>query len=339
MKDKRFLITGGAGFIGSNYIIYLLEKFSDIKIVNLDKLTYAGELSNLKQIQNNSNYEFVKGDICDKEIVNQLFSKYNFNGVIHFAAESHVDNSIKNPDAFINTNVYGTFNLLNTAKNHWMHEPFLFKKGCENNRFHHISTDEVYGSLDKVGLFTEETPYAPNSPYSASKASSDFIVRSYYHTYGMNVVTTNCSNNYGPRQHDEKLIPTIIRKAISGEDIPIYGKGNNIRDWLYVEDHCNGIDLVFFNGKSGETYNIGGKNERDNLYIANKICEILDEIRPKENKYSQQITFVKDRPGHDFRYAIDASKIENKIGWKAKENFESGILKTIKWYLNKYEKR
>ncbi|MEF3078233.1 dTDP-glucose 4,6-dehydratase [Winogradskyella poriferorum] len=339
MKDKRFLITGGAGFIGSNYIIYLLEKFSDIKIVNLDKLTYAGELSNLKQIQNNSNYEFVKGDICDKELVNQLFSKYNFNGVIHFAAESHVDNSIKNPDDFINTNVYGTFNLLNTAKNHWMHEPFLFKKGCENNRFHHISTDEVYGSLDKVGLFTEETSYAPNSPYSASKASSDFIVRSYYHTYGMNVVTTNCSNNYGPRQNDEKLIPTIIRKAISGEDIPIYGKGNNIRDWLYVEDHCNGIDLVFSNGKSGETYNIGGKNERDNLYIANKICEILDEIRPKGSKYSQQITFVKDRPGHDFRYAIDASKIENKIGWKAKENFESGILKTINWYLNKYENR
>lgn len=339
MKDKRFLITGGAGFIGSNYIIYLLEKFSDIKVVNLDKLTYAGELSNLKQVQNNSRYEFVKGDICDKELVNQLFSKYNFNGVIHFAAESHVDNSIKNPDAFINTNVYGSFNLLNTAKNHWMHEPFLFKKGCENNRFHHISTDEVYGSLDKVGLFTEETPYAPNSPYSASKASSDFIVRSYYHTYGMNVITTNCSNNYGPRQHDEKLIPTIIRKAISGEDIPIYGKGNNIRDWLYVEDHCNGIDLVFSNGKSGETYNIGGKNERDNLYIANKICEILDEIRPKESKYSQQIVFVKDRPGHDFRYAIDASKIENKIGWKAKENFESGILKTINWYLNKYENR
>ncbi|MBL85427.1 MAG: dTDP-glucose 4,6-dehydratase [Winogradskyella sp.] len=339
MKDKRFLITGGAGFIGSNYIIYLLENYSDIKIVNLDKLTYAGELSNLKQIQNNSRYEFVKGDICDKELVNQLFSKYNFNGVIHFAAESHVDNSIKNPDAFINTNVYGTFNLLNTAKNHWMYDPFLFKKGCENNRFHHISTDEVYGSLGKVGLFTEETPYAPNSPYSASKASSDFIVRSYYHTYGMNVVTTNCSNNYGPRQHDEKLIPTIIRKAIIGEDIPIYGKGNNIRDWLYVEDHCNGIDLVFSNGKSGETYNIGGKNERDNLYIANKICEILDEIRPKGSKYSQQITFVKDRPGHDFRYAIDASKIENKIGWKAKENFESGILKTINWYLNKYENR
>ena len=339
MKDKRFLITGGAGFIGSNYIIYLLENYSDIKIVNLDKLTYAGELSNLKQIQNNSRYEFVKGDICDKELVNQLFSKYNFNGVIHFAAESHVDNSIKNPDAFINTNVYGTFNLLNTAKNYWMYEPFLFKKGCENNRFHHISTDEVYGSLDKTGLFTEETPYAPNSPYSASKASSDFIVRSYYHTYGMNVVTTNCSNNYGPRQHDEKLIPTIIRKAIRGEDIPIYGKGNNIRDWLYVEDHCKGIDLVFSNGKSGETYNIGGKNERDNLYIANKICEILDEIRPKGSKYSQQITFVKDRPGHDFRYAIDASKIENKIGWKAKENFESGILKTINWYLNKYEKR
>lgn len=338
MKDKTtLLITGGAGFIGSNYITYLFKKYLDIKIVNLDKLTYAGKLSNLDQIQDNSNYKFVKGDICNTELVQSLFEEHEFTGVIHFAAESHVDNSIKNPDAFINTNVYGTFNLLNVAKNHWMSEPFLFNKGCENNRFHHISTDEVYGTLGKEGLFLEETPYAPNSPYSASKASSDFIVRSYFHTYGMNVVTTNCSNNYGPRQHDEKLIPTIIRKAIKGENIPIYGDGKNIRDWLYVIDHCEGIDITFQKGKAGETYNIGGKNERDNLYIANKICQTLDEIRPKATKYSEQITFVRDRPGHDFRYAIDASKIEKELGWKAKENFETGILKTIEWYLNEHE--
>lgn len=338
MKGKTtLLITGGAGFIGSNYITYLFKKYLDIKIVNLDKLTYAGKLSNLDQIQDNSNYKFVKGDICNTELVQSLFEEHEFTGVIHFAAESHVDNSIKNPDAFINTNVYGTFNLLNVAKNHWMSEPFLFNKGCENNRFHHISTDEVYGTLGKEGLFLEETPYAPNSPYSASKASSDFIVRSYFHTYGMNVVTTNCSNNYGPRQHDEKLIPTIIRKAIKGENIPIYGDGKNIRDWLYVIDHCEGIDITFQKGKAGETYNIGGKNERDNLYIANKICQTLDEIRPKATKYSEQITFVRDRPGHDFRYAIDASKIEKELGWKAKENFETGILKTIEWYLNEHE--
>lgn len=337
MKDKSFLITGGAGFIGSNYIIYLLEKYSNIKIINLDKLTYAGELSNLKHIKDNLNYKFIKGDICDSNLVAELFSTYNFNGVIHFAAESHVDNSIKNPDAFINTNVYGTFNLINIAKHYWMDSPFHPKKGLENNRFLNISTDEVYGTLGQKGLFTEKTPYAPNSPYSASKASSDFIIRSYYHTYGMNVVTTNCSNNYGPRQHDEKLIPTIIRKAISGSEIPIYGDGKNIRDWLYVKDHCKGIELAFQNGISGETYNIGGGNERNNLYIAHKICEILDEKRPKNVSYKEQITFVKDRPGHDFRYAIDASKIENELGWMANENFETGILKTVEWYLNKYE--
>ena len=335
---KSVLITGGAGFIGSNFIIYLLENNNNINVVNLDKLTYAGELSNLETIENNKNYTFVKGDICDVKLVKDLFKTYNFKSVIHFAAESHVDNSIKTPDAFINTNIYGTFNVLNIAKNYWMDGPFLFKEGFENNRFHHISTDEVYGSLGKTDLFTEQTPYAPNSPYSASKASSDFIVRSYFHTYGMNVVTTNCSNNYGPRQHNEKLIPTIIRKALNNEDIPIYGDGKNIRDWLYVADHCKGIDLVFQKGKSGETYNIGGKNERDNLYIAHKICDILDELRPKEISYSEQIKFVKDRPGHDFRYAIDATKIENQLGWHANENFETGIVKTIKWYLKKYNK-
>ena len=335
--NKKILITGGAGFIGSNFIHFFLKKYKNLEIVNLDKLTYAGDLTNLENLESNNNYTFIKGDICDRNLVRDLFDKHDFFSVIHFAAESHVDNSIKNPDAFINTNVNGTFNILNTAKDHWMDAPFSFKKGSENNRFHHISTDEVYGTLGSFGLFTEETPYAPNSPYSASKASSDFIVRSYFHTYGMNVVTTNCSNNYGPRQHDEKLIPTVIRKALKNEKIPIYGDGKNIRDWLFVEDHCKGIDLVFQNGAAGETYNIGGKNERDNLYIAGKICEILDELVPKSNSYSEQIEFVKDRPGHDFRYAIDASKIENHLGWKANEDFESGIYKTIEWYLLKYK--
>ena len=336
--NKIVLITGGAGFIGSNFIYYFLEKYKNTSVVNLDKLTYAGELSNLKDVEDDNNYTFIKGDICDSALVEELFKKYQFTDVIHFAAESHVDNSIENPDTFINTNVYGTFNLLNTAKNNWMEAPFQFKEGCESNRFHHISTDEVYGTLGETGLFTEDTPYAPNSPYSASKASSDFIVRSYFHTYGMNVVTTNCSNNYGPKQHDEKLIPTIIRKALNNEPIPIYGDGKNVRDWLYVEDHCKGIDLAFQKGKAGETYNIGGKNERNNLYIAHKICDILDELNPRDNSYSKLITFVKDRAGHDFRYAIDASKIEKDLGWKADENFESGILKTVEWYLNKYNK-
>ena len=333
---QTILITGGAGFIGSNFITYFIENNKEIHVVNLDLLTYAGNLEHLKELDNHPRYTFFEGDICKRDLVENLFKEYNFSGVIHFAAESHVDNSIKNPDAFVKTNVFGTFTLLDVAKNYWMNAPFEYKEGYENARFHHISTDEVYGTLGAKGLFTETTPYAPNSPYSASKASSDFLIRSYFHTYGMNVVTTNCSNNYGPKQHDEKLIPTIIRKAISGENIPIYGDGKNIRDWLYVLDHCTGIELVYKNGKFGETYNIGGKNERNNLYIANKICEILDEIYPKKNSYKNQISFVKDRPGHDFRYAIDASKVENELGWKAAENFESGILKTIQWYLKKY---
>ncbi|MCB0447650.1 MAG: dTDP-glucose 4,6-dehydratase [Gelidibacter sp.] len=334
--NETVLITGGAGFIGSNFIVYLLEQRPNIQIINLDKLTYAGELSNLKEVQDNKNYTFIEGDICDRKLIEKLFNTYNFEGVIHFAAESHVDNSIKNPAEFINTNVFGTFNLLDVAKMHWMAQPHQPKEEFKNHRFHHISTDEVYGTLGETGLFTETTPYAPNSPYSASKASSDFIVRSYFHTYGLNVVTTNCSNNYGPKQHDEKLIPTIIRKAISGEQIPIYGDGKNIRDWLYVLDHCKGIHLAYRKGVAGETYNIGGKNERNNLYIANTICDILDDIKPKQKSYKEQISFVKDRPGHDFRYAIDASKIENELGWKADENFETGIKKTVEWYINKY---
>jgi len=332
------LITGGAGFIGSNFVPYFLETNKDLKVVNIDSLTYAGDLENLKEVENNSNYTFVKGDICDRQLIESLFEEHNFKGVIHFAAESHVDNSISNPDAFIKTNIFGTFNLLDVAKKHWMKGPNEIKSGYENCRFHHISTDEVYGTLGETGLFTEQTPYAPNSPYSASKASSDFIIRSYFHTYGMNVVTTNCSNNYGPKQHDEKLIPTIIRKAINGQLIPIYGDGKNVRDWLYVLDHCKGIDLVYKKGKSGETYNIGGNNERDNMYIVNTICDILDNLLPKDESYKKLISFVTDRPGHDFRYAIDASKIENELGWKANENFESGIKKTISWYLDKYKK-
>ncbi|AOW17497.1 dTDP-glucose 4,6-dehydratase [Polaribacter vadi] len=332
---QKILITGGAGFIGANFIPYFLKNNSDHYIVNLDLLTYAGDLQNLEEVENNEHYNFVKGDICNRKLVEDLFKEHQFNGVIHFAAESHVDNSIKNPDAFIKTNINGTFTVLDVAKKHWLDSSNNYKEAFKNARFHHISTDEVYGTLGEEGLFTEETLYAPNSPYSASKASSDFLVRSYFHTYGLNVITTNCSNNYGPKQHQEKLIPTIIGKAIAGEDIPIYGDGKNIRDWLYVLDHCNAIELAFKKGKAGETYNVGGNNEHTNLFIANSICAILDKVYPKKNSYKQQITFVKDRLGHDFRYAIDASKIERELGWKANENFQSGIEKTIHWYLKK----
>ncbi len=338
---ETILITGGAGFIGSNFIPYFLEKYPEYNIVNLDALTYAGNLENLKEVENNSRYKFIKGNICNRELIEYIFSEYNIRGVIHFAAESHVDNSIKNPEVFIETNVNGTYTLIDVAKNYWIKEPFKYKDEYKNCRFHHISTDEVYGTLpdNPNTLFTEETPYAPNSPYSASKASSDMIVRSYHHTYGINTVITNCSNNYGPKQHDEKLIPTIIRNALNENPIPIYGDGKNIRDWLYVLDHCKGIDLAYHKGKAGETYNIGGRNERTNIYIAKKICDILDDLSPRKNNksYKELIRYVKDRPGHDRRYAIDASKIENELGWRADENFESGILKTVKWYLRKFQ--
>ena len=332
---KSILVTGCAGFIGSNFVPYFLEEHPEYHIVNLDLLTYAGNLANLKEVEDNERYTFVQGDICDRELLENLFNRYDFIGVIHFAAESHVDNSIKNPGVFVQTNVNGTFTLIDVAYKYWMEKPFIFKAGYEESRFHHISTDEVYGTLGETGLFTEATPYAPNSPYSASKAGSDMIVRSYFHTYGMNTVITNCSNNYGPKQHNEKLIPTIIRKAINGENIPIYGDGKNIRDWLYVLDHCKGIDLVYHAGNVGEVYNIGGRNERNNNYIADKVCEILDELRPKAlGSYKDQISYVEDRAGHDKRYAIDATKIETDLGWKADESFETGIVKTIKWYLN-----
>lgn len=332
---KNILVTGGAGFIGSNFVPYYLATHPDDVIINLDLLTYAGNLDNLAEVQSNPNYVFVKGDICDRAFVESLFAKYSFNGVVHFAAESHVDNSISGPEAFIKTNINGTFTLLDVARKSWMNAPFEAKPGMENNRFLHVSTDEVYGTLGETGLFEETTPYAPNSPYSASKASSDMLVRSYHHTYGLNTVTTNCSNNYGPKQHKEKLIPTIIRKALSEQSIPIYGDGKNIRDWLYVLDHAKGIDLAFQKGRSGETYNIGGRNERTNNVIADAICAILDKKKPRASgkSYKELLTFVKDRAGHDRRYAIDATKIESELNWKAEETFDTGIQKTIDWYL------
>lgn len=329
------MITGGAGFIGSNFVPYFCTKYPQYQIINVDKLTYAGNLDNLRECENMPNYTFVHADICDAEKMDELFAKYDIRGVIHFAAESHVDNSIKGPRAFINTNIIGTFNLLEAARKHWMEAPNKFKSGYEDCRFHHISTDEVYGALGAEGFFRETTPYAPNSPYSASKASSDFLVRAYHHTFGMNVTTSNCSNNYGPKQHHEKLIPHIIAKALAEEPLPIYGKGENVRDWLYVLDHCKAIDLIFHTGKAGETYNVGGNNERSNIVIVKKICALLDERRPRAGgkKYAELITFVADRAGHDFRYAIDASKLINELGWHPDENFETGIVKTVDWYL------
>jgi dTDP-glucose 4,6-dehydratase len=338
-NNKTILVTGCAGFIGANFVPYFLETHENVNVVNIDLLTYAGDLENLKEVENHPRYKFIKGDICNRELIEFIFSEYDIRGVIHFAAESHVDNSIKNPGVFVQTNVNGTYTLVDVAKKHWMDKPFVYKTEYTDCRFHHISTDEVYGTLsdDLKDLFTETTPYAPNSPYSASKASSDMIIRSYVETFGMNCVITNCSNNYGPKQHDEKLIPTIIRNALKGNPIPIYGDGKNIRDWLYVLDHCKGIDIVYHTGLKGETYNIGGRNERTNLQIVNTICEIFDREVPKPNSsYKDLITFVEDRAGHDRRYGIDATKLENELGWKADENFDTGIVKTIQWYLIKY---
>lgn len=332
---KSILLTGTAGFIGSNFVPYFLETHPEYTLINLDLLTYAGDLENLKECEDNAHYKFIKGDICNRELVEFIFTEYDIQGVIHFAAESHVDNSIKNPGIFIQTNVNGTFTLVDVAQKYWMDSPFTYKEKYKDCRFHHISTDEVYGTLNETDLFTEETPYAPNSPYSASKASSDMIVRSYQETFGLNTVITNCSNNYGPKQHAEKLIPTIIRKALAGENIPIYGDGKNIRDWLYVLDHCKGIDIVYHTGKVGNVYNIGGRNERTNLQIVDSICNILDIKVPKETSYKELIIFVADRAGHDRRYAIDATKLENELSWKADENFDSGIVKTVEWYLKR----
>lgn len=338
MSDRRtILVTGGAGFIGLNFIAYFLEKYPDYMIVNLDKLTYAANMKELRKFDAFPNHHFVQGDVNDRPLVERLFEEWEIDGVIHFAAESHVDRSIENPNTFIETNVNGTFTLLDVAKNHWLKQ----SENGREHRFHHISTDEVYGSLGSEGYFKEDSPYRPNSPYSASKASSDLLVRSYHHTYGLNTVTTNCSNNFGPKQHDEKLIPTIIRKALEFKSIPIYGDGKNIRDWLFVRDHCNGIDAAFHNGSPGETYNIGANNERTNLEIAEQLCGILDELVPKKrsaiSSYRELISFVKDRPGHDRRYAVDASKIARDLGWKAEVPFEDGLRKTVEWYIHEYQ--
>jgi dTDP-glucose 4,6-dehydratase len=331
----KVLVTGGAGFIGSNLLLYLHDKYPNSQFLNIDKLSYASDLGYLKSIKHSNRYTFKKLDIVNRDAVREIIRSYEPEAVFHLAAESHVDNSIKGPEPFIKSNVLGTFNLLEECRQFWQEDD----ERWENSRFLHVSTDEVYGELGDQGAFSEETPYAPNSPYSASKAGSDFIVRSYYHTYGMNVVTTNCSNNFGPHQHDEKLIPTVIRKALGHEDIPVYGKGENVRDWLYVRDHCVAIDLVFKEGRSGETYIIGGNNEWKNIDLVTKICDILnDEVGEAETSdYNDQITFVTDRPGHDFRYAIDASKIKNELGWSRQESFEERLRETVRWYVDRYK--
>lgn len=326
------LVTGGAGFIGANFIL-LARKSQWANIVNLDKLTYASNVANLAGLENDRNYHFVQGDIGNFELVNYLLTQYQPDAVINFAAESHVDRSILRPHDFIQTNVLGTFQLLEASRYYWQNLPTEKQKQF---RFLHVSTDEVYGSLNpQAPAFREDTPYAPNSPYAASKAASDHFVRAYYHTYGLPTLTTNCSNNYGPLQFPEKLIPLMILNALDNQPLPIYGDGKNIRDWLYVIDHCQAIYLVLQQGKIGETYNIGGLNERTNLTVVETICQILDDLVPQTNfSYSSLITFVKDRPGHDRRYAIDCHKIMNELGWRPQENFVSGLNKTVQWYLH-----
>ncbi len=328
---KTILITGGAGFIGSHVVRRFIHKYSDYLIVNADKLTYAGNLENLKDIEREKNYRFEKTDIVDKQAVTNLFEKYTFDSVIHLAAESHVDRSITGPDEFVFTNIVGTLNLLNAALNKW-------KNDFEGKLFYHISTDEVYGSLGKDGLFTEETSYDPKSPYSASKASSDHLVRAYNHTFGLPTIISNCSNNYGPNQFPEKLIPLAINNIKNNKSIPVYGKGENIRDWLFVEDHASAIDLIFHKGKKGETYNIGGNNEWKNLDLILLLCRIMDKKLYRAAGTSEKlITYVKDRPGHDLRYAIDSSKLHSELGWSPIPEFAAGLEKTVDWYLTNTE--
>lgn len=328
---KNILITGGAGFIGSHVVRLFVNKYPATHFVNLDKLTYAGNLANLSDIETNPNYSFVKADIVDAAAINEIFAKYNFDGVIHLAAESHVDRSILNPLEFIMTNIVGTINLLNAAKNQW-------KDNMQGKLFYHVSTDEVYGSLGSEGFFTEKTSYDPHSPYSASKASSDHLVRAYHDTYGLPVVISNCSNNYGANQFPEKLIPLCIHNIKTKKPLPIYGKGENIRDWLWVNDHANAIDVIFHSGKIGETFNIGGENEWTNIDLVRLLCCIMDKkLGRTDGESAQLITFVKDRAGHDLRYAIDSSKLQKTLNWRPSVNFEKGLDITVDWYLNNQE--
>ncbi len=328
---KNILITGGAGFIGSHVVRRFVQNYPNYHIFNLDALTYAGNLENIKDIENASNYTFLKGDIVDEAFINSIFDKYQFDGVLHLAAESHVDRSIEDPLSFVKTNVIGTMNLLNAARKLW-------KDNMEGKRFYHISTDEVYGSLGAEGLFTETTSYDPNSPYSASKASSDHFVRAYGETYGLPYVLTNCSNNYGPFHFPEKLIPLFINNIINNKPLPVYGDGNYTRDWLFVKDHAVAIDLVFHEGKNHETYNIGGFNEWKNIDLVKLLCQVMDQkLGRSEGESAKLITYVKDRPGHDLRYAIDASKINTELGWKPSVTFEEGLEQTIDWYLDNAE--
>lgn len=330
--EKVILITGGCGFIGSHLVRHMVNKYPNYHIVNMDAVTYAGNIENLLDINNKLNYTFFKGDIRNVNDVNMAFDSFDVTDIIHLAAESHVDRSIKNPSVFAETNVMGTLNLLNAAREHWC----IFPVNCDKHRFHHVSTDEVYGSLDMNpdNKFREDTPYDPHSPYSASKAASDHFVKAYHDTYGLDVTISNCSNNYGPNQFPEKLIPLVINRLETNDKIPVYGKGLNVRDWLYVEDHAKAIDLIFHEGKSGETYNVGGNHEMTNIDIVTTIIEVYEELTGKDINKKDVITFVQDRSGHDLRYAIDSTKLQTELGWKPEETFETGINKTIQWYLD-----
>ena len=329
---SRVLVTGGAGFIGSALVRLLIAE-SDHRVLNLDKLTYAGSLTSLESVENDPRYEFVQADICDGDAVAGIVGRFDPDVVVHLAAESHVDRSIDGPDAFIETNIVGTYRLLRAATAHWQNLPADRRAAF---RFHHVSTDEVFGSLGAEGFFVEDTPYDPRSPYSASKAGSDHLARAWHHTYGLPVVTTNCSNNYGPFHFPEKLIPLMIVKALAREKLPVYGRGENVRDWLFVEDHVRALRRVFEAGVPGETYNVGGNSERTNLDVVHTVCRLLDEMRPRADgkPYAEQISFVTDRPGHDLRYAIDATKLTRELGWEPRETFETGIARTVRWYLD-----
>jgi dTDP-glucose 4,6-dehydratase len=332
-RPRSVLVTGGAGFIGANFVHHLIAAHPGIRVLTLDKLTYAGSLGNLRALADPSRHHFVHGDICDSELVTRLLQQHAIDTLVHFAAESHVDRSISGPEAFVRTNVLGTFSLLESARNVWSQRFALDPGRC---RFHHVSTDEVYGSLAAVEpAFTETTRYSPNSPYSASKAGSDHLAHAYHHTYGLPLTVSNCSNNYGPLQHAEKFIPTVIRACLQGEPIPVYGDGSNIRDWLYVADHCRGVERILVAGHLGETYNLGGGNERVNIEIARAICGIMDRLRPVSVPHDRLIRFVSDRPGHDWRYAIDYSKATRELAWQPGESFEGGLEKTCRWYLTR----